>query len=79
MKSIIGKLLRFHGGMTGKKSQFGGAALEYIMVTTFAAIIGIAALGYTGKAIKEQLKRLGEQMGITEEPEINLPFSNSTN
>lgn len=62
-----------------KNPQGGGAALEYIMVTTFAAIIGIAALGYTGKAMKEQLKRLGDQMGITEEPEIELPFSNSGN
>ncbi len=79
MKRIVVKMLRFHQGITAKKSQFGGAALEYIMVTTFAAIIGIAALSYTGKAIKEQLKRLGEQMGITEEPEINLPFTNSTN
>jgi hypothetical protein len=79
MKRIFAKMLRFHRGMNSKNVQFGGAALEYIMVTTFAAIIGIAALGYTGKAIKEQLKRLGEQMGITEEPEINLPFTNSTN
>ena len=54
----------------------GGAALEYILVTTFAAIIGIAALAFTGKAIKEQLKKLGENLGVEGEPEIDLPFGN---
>lgn len=56
------------------QSQCGGAALEYILVTTFAAIIGIAALAFTGKAIKEQLKKLGENLGVEGEPEIDLPF-----
>lgn len=69
------KNVRFGVGHKNLK-QFGGAALEYIMVTTFAAVIGIAALAFTGKAIKDQLKKMGENLGIEGEPEISLPFGN---
>lgn len=39
-------------------SQFGGAALEYILVTTFAAILSIGALGAIGKTIKEKIDKI---------------------
>jgi len=61
-------------GLQHLRHQHGGAALEYILVTTFAAIVGIAALAFTGKAIKDQLKKLGENLGVEGEPEIELPF-----
>jgi Flp pilus assembly pilin Flp len=55
-------------------SQKGAAALEYILVSTFAAVVTIAALIFIGKALQEQLSHLGEKLGVSESPSISLPF-----
>ncbi len=59
-----------------RKRQFGGAALEYILVTTFAAVAGIAALGFIGKVIKDRISVMADKLGI-EAGEIDVnPFGN---
>lgn len=45
----------------------GGVALEYILVTTFSAILSLAALGYIGTVVKDKLSTLVEKMGSSVE------------
>lgn len=42
----------------------GGAALEYILVSTFAAVVTIAALGFVGTVVKKQLANMAARLGI---------------
>ncbi|MEZ4741751.1 MAG: hypothetical protein R3B45_04785 [Bdellovibrionota bacterium] len=59
-----------------EKSQSGGAALEYVLVTAFAAITGIAALGIASSIIKDKLEQLSEKLELhLEDIDIN-PFDN---
>lgn len=46
------------------KSRQGGAALEYILVTTFAALASLAALAVVGTVMKDQLNALAERLGV---------------
>lgn len=50
------------------KNQFGGAALEYILVSTFAAAICIAALSFMAKTVQEKLQSMGEKLGLETSP-----------
>ena len=54
--------------------QAGGAVLEYILVTAFAAVVGMAALGFVGKIIKERLSSMAQRLGIEDSTELNLPW-----
>lgn len=56
------------------RKQRGAAALEYILVSTFAAVLTIAALIFIGHAVQEQLTKLGDQLGVEEGPDLRLPF-----
>jgi len=55
--------------------QHGGAALEYILVSTFAAVVAVTALGFIGKVVKQQLVNMGEKLGISDTPDIADPFA----
>ncbi len=48
----------------GKSSEYGGAAMEYILVTTFATVVGISALGFVGGVIKEKLNEMADKLGV---------------
>jgi hypothetical protein len=54
--------------------QAGGAVLEYILVTAFAAVVGMAALGFVGKIIKERLSSMAQRLGIEDSAELSLPW-----
>lgn len=56
------------------KRQRGGAALEYILVSTFAAVVGMAALGFIGRVVKDQLANMAAKLGIEDAPDIQSPF-----
>ena len=56
----------------------GGAALEYILVTTFAAVVGMAALAFVGKVVKAQLTNLAARLGLDETPDIGDPFGDGS-
>lgn len=45
-------------------SEYGGAAMEYILVTTFATVVGISALGFVGGVIKEKLNEMADKLGV---------------
>jgi len=57
--------------------QRGAAALEYILVSTFAAVVAIAALGFVGKVVREQLATMASKLGVSEVPEVPVPFTSS--
>ncbi|MEN9833872.1 MAG: hypothetical protein RL011_65 [Pseudomonadota bacterium] len=46
-----------------KNSQAGAAALEYILVSTFAAVITIAALSYVGRLVKAEVNKINSKLG----------------
>ena len=54
--------------------QSGAAALEYILVSTFAAVATIAALGYVGKLIKHELGQMADKLGLEQPPDIDHAF-----
>jgi Flp pilus assembly pilin Flp len=61
------------------KTKKGGAALEYILVSTFAAVVTMGALAFVGTLIKKQLTHMGEKLGA-DAPDADLwtsPFSDS--
>lgn len=47
------------------KSRRGGAALEYILISTFAAALSVAALVVVTGVIKDELGRMSERLGVT--------------
>jgi hypothetical protein len=59
-----------------KTSQSGGVALEYLLVTTFAAITGIAALGIAGSIIKDKIENMAKKLEIPIEDVSFNPFDN---
>ncbi len=63
----------FHTLMA-RRPQRGAAALEYILVSTFAAVVTIGALGFIGKIVKDQLTNMGSRLGVAEEPDLVDPF-----
>lgn len=42
----------------------GGAAIEYIIVSTFATAISVAAVMFIGKLLREKLSAMSEKLGI---------------
>ncbi len=57
----------------------GGAALEYILVSTFAAVVTMGALAFVGTVIKKQLTHMGEKLGV-DAPESDVwsnPFTDN--
>lgn len=50
----------------GKHStERGGAAIEYIIVSTFALLLAIAGVTFVGKTIKEKMKSMEDKLGIS--------------
>lgn len=58
--------------------QAGGAVLEYILVSAFAAVVGMAALGFVSKIVKEQLANMAQKLGIEETAEFELPWDQAS-
>lgn len=48
--------------------QYGGAAIEYVLVSTFAAAVCTAALTFLGKSLEEKLAQLSEKLGTEATP-----------
>ena len=42
----------------------GGATLEYILVSTFAAVVSLTALAFVGKVVQAQLAKMAEKLGL---------------
>lgn len=50
--------------MGNKSRQHGGAALEYVLVSTFAAALSLAVMAVVGGMVKDQVGRIGERLGL---------------
>lgn len=63
---------------TTSHRQRGGAALEYILVSTFAGAMSMAALAYLSQVVQHKLQDLGERLG-GEAPSLELawPFDDN--
>ena len=55
-------------------AEAGGAALEYILVSTFAAVVTMAALAFVGKVVHEQLEKLAAKLGVEPPTDWVEPF-----
>ena len=62
-----------------RRRERGGAALEYILVSTFAAVVGMAALGFVGRVVKSQLVNMASKLGMDDVPDIGNPFGDAQN
>lgn len=52
-------------------SEYGGSALEYLIVSLFSLLLAIAAIHFVGKVIKKHAAEIESKAGITLElPEI---------
>lgn len=43
----------------------GGAAIEYIIVSTFALLLAVAGITFVSKTVKEKIKTIEDKLGIT--------------
>ena len=57
-------------------SQYGGAAIEYIIVSTFATLLAVAAISFVTSSIKEKLADLEQRTGISFDTESIDLFGN---
>ncbi|MBC7661429.1 MAG: hypothetical protein H7249_17170 [Chitinophagaceae bacterium] len=44
--------------------EFGGVALEYIVVSIFGLLLAVGAIAIVGKAAKEKLSTIEQKLGI---------------
>lgn len=57
-----------------RNNEKGGVALEYVMVTIFAMVVGVSILGASSKIFKDKIEALARQAGVELE-DLNLdPF-----
>ncbi len=50
--------------MKKRRSQFGGAAMEYVVVSTFALLVAVAGIGFVGKLFQEKMQAISEKLGV---------------
>jgi Flp pilus assembly pilin Flp len=58
----------------GDDRERGGAALEYVLVSTVAAALAVGALSFVGKVMREELSRLATRLGVDIEPDLEDPL-----
>ncbi|MES2746330.1 MAG: hypothetical protein V4655_12940 [Bdellovibrionota bacterium] len=54
--------------------EFGGVALEYIVVSIFGLLLAVAAIAIVGKATQEKMSNIEAQLGIDLGLESLNPF-----
>ena len=54
-------------GLEGRRARRmrGGAAIEYIIVSTFAMLMAVGGVVFVSKALKTKMSKLEEKLGIT--------------
>ena len=55
-----------------KRSDAGSIALEYVLVSTFATVIGIALLGFAGHTFKQKVEQIMDKFAASHD---ELEFS----
>lgn len=54
--------------------EFGGVALEYIVVSIFGLLLAVGAVAIVGKATQEKMANIEQQLGIDLGLEALNPF-----
>lgn len=57
--------------MRKEKSSYGGAALEYIIVSAFAGSLSLIAIGFVTKLTKEKISQMSEALGSDAEVDLS--------
>lgn len=51
--------------MVRGRGNYGGAALEYVLVSAFAAALSLVALAVVGKLAKDELTKIADRYGLS--------------
>lgn len=51
----------------------GSATMEYVIVSTFAALLSIAAITFVKRLVKDRVGQMASKLGV-ESPEFDLSF-----
>lgn len=54
------------------RRDYGGAAMEYVVVSTFALLVAVGGVTFVGKLFKDKLQQITEKMG-GDTPEFEMP------
>lgn len=54
------------------RNQVGGAAMEYVVVSTFALLVAIAGVTFVGKLFKEKMHEISDKIG-TDNATLDIP------
>ena len=46
------------------KGEGGSATMEYVIVSTFAALLSIAAISFVAKVVKEKVNTMAQKIGV---------------
>jgi Flp pilus assembly pilin Flp len=63
--------------MKSSKTQAttGSATIEYIIVSTFAAVLSLAGISYVGKLVHQKVDKLAEKTGVSaDELDIDIGY-----
>ncbi|NRA45459.1 MAG: hypothetical protein HRU09_10945 [Oligoflexales bacterium] len=50
-----------------RSPETGSIALEYVLVSTFATVVGVALLGFAGHVLKQKVEHIMEKLSIDHE------------
>ncbi len=49
-----------------RSKNYGGAAIEYVIVSTFAAVISLTAVSFISKIFKDRVTKMSDKLEISE-------------
>jgi hypothetical protein len=58
-------------------SQVGSVTMEYVIISTFALVISVAAVTMVAGLFKEKINSVNEKLGLKDEDKINFDFMNN--
>lgn len=58
---------RGRGSRKGRSSERGGAAIEYVLVSTFGLLVTLGAIGMLGRVFERKYAAAAEKLGISGE------------
>ena len=56
----------------GKKKQEGSMALEYVLISAFAAVVSLAAIAYVGQIVRGKIDQVEDKIGVEFNEDIDI-------
>lgn len=73
---ILTAPLKLDGKTRPKDSRSGSATIEYVIVSTFAMLLSIAAITFVGTMVKDKVEKISEKAGVSAKDfEFDLGFN----